>query len=1298
VNKPQNNQRKPRLNFKILFAFIIAILGAWTTSNFLNPDAATASPYTWDNFTACGDLGILMEAIMYRENLHEQGIQLYWVPGKERMITITKNSGLKDGTDQSLCTRARFEALGMQGLAQDLAPHIDWYDDNHSPHTYSVLPFYLDAAGTIESGYGIKKDPKEVGCYNPVKYDVPTTDKAWELDTGSWTQINNNRIVNEQAWVPQKEELVSNAGYIYFAHSGAAWKTKGASDTNFKSTKQQGTGATMNVDLTYTLTFRSAKEPGNPTDAIQEATTIPMFGDGANCKPPGTAYWGGDGWEFAGSSSPNLTTFNKDNGVHWGLRGAKDQEHAHLCELIVDKDKVNEYFASHSDIKEIHITSQIATNISGADSSQNPAFITPGVSSSATAIIKPDSPEWSVITNSYAMVTNLDKIQTPITGCTVNAYCPGPSGVGSGSITKDEATIYVAAEPDESADDKDGGSFDLNFKHTVTVEGDKNTGTNTNDSQLWFYKIRNYAYEGSSSVALSTPYDCLSSHTGFGADNGKTASYQSEGPLQQWNPIVLEAGKTYDILSRSKTTVNKDTAEGATKLCATDIIKKKDKNVKNAKYRSTVYLCFTSAGKYTYGYGSGVSNQYTAARQACEVALQEPNNTSAWNAGGGKSPTLVTSTATVLYEKKDPCKDQTYADAHPEECPQSSSESELAITKTQTCAVNDTLSQFACDPKDTNPDNPEPDEFQAITTETASGDPHGVPTQLARPGDNIHFIHFFDKAAQKLADTTEWTHYEVVAGQDTSKCNGSGSFYYGGTMPSTSIECIEISGPVPAWEVELPYSHSSATDATGSPSASGTNVLKVADNCFYTGKNNEQILSIHSIKANIPALNSLKIISGCSDDPNLEQRFTSTAPISNEDVGSKEIFQKVTLYDRVAQKLANCKKDDCKATYKTEGQKDSATDTQNGTGEGTASDGAAAIAEHKVSVEWKNEHTGNCGGSDGYDCRSTCSETCTYYGDGDCGENSCGCDGSCTRTDGDQDSGEQKYTEYQHVWVKLVDKGPVSSNAQFNIPYNYHLQPDISPTPITGRMLPGGSRWQYSTKITVEQIPNNEFGESYATITRPNTEWKITEFYIDENVTYNPNPADIRDSNPNPCTSYTHANSGIPNVSFPCQVVEESGQAPLNVGPGRNAAGGDVGYAHPRSQHRRRPARHQVLHWSLRRRRIQLQTRHPRKQRGTSRLHLWRRHEKRLASPQTRMRLHLQNPLHANLGRRPLLRRPSHRQIHRQKPRLRRHHLESLWFLERILLRRTRRHSHPHGFRCRLRTRPRHRRQHRLSR
>jgi hypothetical protein len=481
--------------------------------------------------------------------------------------------------------------------------------------------------------------------------------------------------------------------------------------------------------------------------------------------------------------------------------------------------------------------------------------------------------------------------------------------------------------------------------------------------------------------------------------------------------------------------------------------------------------------------------------------------------------------------------------------------SETGVSKTQTCAVNDTLGQAACDPTGTSPDDEGYDEFKATASDPEGIVQHNAPTQLARPGDQIYFDHYFDKGAQKLNNEhLTWVGIAFTGGT-TGHCSGEGAYWLEGAMPSSNAQdCQKVSGPETKTPLDLKVSHShgSANDAGGV--AGETEVLNVADDCFSTGRDGTGTASIHSIKSGVPAFSTLGTIPPCGNNHNLARNRSQTATVTNADVGSKELYQKVTLYDRVALYLHNCQQNmpECENTYKA-----------NTTSDNAGSAGDTTVNEpfkHTFDIKWKDRHSGSCSSGTGSEnCGYSCSGSYDFYGADSETVICCGCKESSTKPAYDSAGGPYSdgydgtgtYVEYEHDWVRMVDHGPVSSNAQFNTPYNYQLVPEINPVIPAQRMLVGGSDWNYTTQIHTIDYYNEEFGESYATITRPDTHWEVSEFYISENTLSNPNSTSNQSNSLSPCSFYRY-NSGIQNVRDACRVVD-SGTGSLNDQSGQEA-------------------------------------------------------------------------------------------------------------------------------------------------
>ncbi|MDR2063414.1 MAG: hypothetical protein LBQ02_01295 [Candidatus Nomurabacteria bacterium] len=1018
---------------------------------------------------------------------------------------------------------------------------------------------YLDASGK-ETGYGVKAD-----CNNIVRYTPkPPVESGWEIKTGSWSQANSTRTQPDGSW--NAETTVKEADkYIYFTHSAAVAK-KNNEILYPNSDRWKDAKSNIKIDFSK-LSFMHDGGSGNGTfnQPVPNTEVVKMFGDTAACGPHSTSnWWAGEGWSLEGAL-PNMGSFTK-TGTHWGLGpGGGVESQNYLCEIELTSDR---RAAINAFGKNIAITSTITIDptISDKNSSLG-AGVVKGVggkpykgdpvTSSARVIINATAQKWSVNVMSYVKVDRNGGPSDTISGCNWGDYCAGKVGIGSDSVFNNASSrnpidgppTIISAKPDcvnpdgTLNDDSKCVDIDVNFKHTVTVSGD-NTGSDKTKKQLWFYAISNE----------NTQTD-FSSNGCIGSGINGGSRFQQRTPALSWHAIVLEKDKTYDILASGTPTAT--SVGGAKALCANDI---KNDKIKKGAWRSVLYLCFATSTAYEYKYGteSEISADAGAAKTACENSMTAHNvNDSAWTAANGTDGVVVTSHAVAAYEPT-PGAPQTCDNDPNTPLPDCS---EIAISKTQTCAVNDGLGQHKCDPEGTAPPAPgQPDEFKAL-------DPNAKKeaiTQLARPGDDIKFVHNFDKAAQKLAKDTTW---KTLPGFSPSKCHTSTTYSSKSGMDTADRNCTPNAGLLTPFEVQVQRSHSEDEARKGESAYKATDAgpnktYAVRDDCFYTGIGtmfsapnavNQGKISYHNIKAPTGGLlNNLQggaVGNQCNDmDGNGKlHEESAVAKVMNGDVGTKEIYQRATLFDRVAQKLQNLKIGEGKQPYQTN------------TGGSATSPGEDS--EHKYDVKWEKHYTcSSCRSGCCSDCSGCCCSGRTVYGSPhgtNCGSSGC--------YDGSAD-GFGTYTEWEHTWVDMVDAGPVSSNAQFHIPYNYQIVPRIDTSKFpAGRMLHGGSELDYQTWFNILAVGNAEFGENYATLTRPGTHWEVTEFYIDENVTSDPNPGDRHDTSA-PCSSYIHANHQIQNVNRNCY-TKASGTGSLNTINGANHTGsgdarnGDTGHS-----------------------------------------------------------------------------------------------------------------------------------------
>jgi hypothetical protein len=376
-------------------------------------------------------------------------------------------------------------------------------------------------------------------------------------------------------------------------------------------------------------------------------------------------------------------------------------------------------------------------------------------------------------------------------------------------------------------------------------------------------------------------------------------------------------------------------------------------------------------------------------------------------------------------------------------------------------------------------------------------------------------------------------------------------------MKDNDRDCQYVSGPTAAMEVEV----------------------EVQDNCVLSPSGPIQ-------KAGWPTGLTLPNCTGTLDELNYR---TGTHTVVNPDVGKQNIRLSVAYNDKTDNVFTNCgaPKNDCD------------------------DDGH----NHKYSFKFKQRHTGSytwythpeykqtdyCPDGDGgsYPCGwhwvgSPQSHTTNYIYWGSpaptitttmTGDSSYGGStgtGECPPEISPNYDGTGTYDENEHRWRKVTDSSVISSNAQFNIPYNYELAPVIQPVELEANMIIGGSDWNYQTWIDTNAIPNAEFpGNTFATLTRPDTTWKITEYYVSENepshapydwsgapITSAPSVIGYTNSGNtslDPCAVYLTSSQrslSIQNVANTCRVVDQS-TGSLNEDQGLHALGSSLGSSDP---------------------------------------------------------------------------------------------------------------------------------------
>jgi hypothetical protein len=150
---------------------------------------------------------------------------------------------------------------------------------------------------------------------------------------------------------------------------------------------------------------------------------------------------------------------------------------------------------------------------------------------------------------------------------------------------------------------------------------------------------------------------------------------------------------------------------------------------------------------------------------------------------------------------------------------------------------------------------------------------------------------------------------------------------------------------------------------------------------------------------------------------------------------------------------------------------------------------------------------------------------------------------------------EDSYAEVRYHWVKNVEpSASIKSTAQFNIPYNYTITPQLVILPANAeRIQIGGTDLSFSGSLKIGTRANAEVGETYATATRHGTRWAYVEFYVRSDRTSDPNGGmNLQPSNAgaSPCSFYQYDN-GIANTPYGCNATEGSGS--LNQQSGTNA-------------------------------------------------------------------------------------------------------------------------------------------------
>jgi hypothetical protein len=121
--------------------------------------------------------------------------------------------------------------------------------------------------------------------------------------------------------------------------------------------------------------------------------------------------------------------------------------------------------------------------------------------------------------------------------------------------------------------------------------------------------------------------------------------------------------------------------------------------------------------------------------------------------------------------------------------------------------------------------------------------------------------------------------------------------------------------------------------------------------------------------------------------------------------------------------------------------------------------------------------------------------------------------------------------------VKQVSNAELKSSASFKIPYNYRLSGALWLSAANSIVLAGQSVG-YTGNVYINAAQNTDVNEYYATATRPDTEYKVTAWYVNASQPTRPGDyVETQNSNGNPCTFFSNIISGTCS-----QVTSAAGQ------------------------------------------------------------------------------------------------------------------------------------------------------------
>jgi hypothetical protein len=180
--------------------------------------------------------------------------------------------------------------------------------------------------------------------------------------------------------------------------------------------------------------------------------------------------------------------------------------------------------------------------------------------------------------------------------------------------------------------------------------------------------------------------------------------------------------------------------------------------------------------------------------------------------------------------------------------------------------------------------------------------------------------------------------------------------------------------------------------------------------------------------------------------------------------------------------------------------------------------------------DYQKKHTSTCS-SASWGCGTALSpRTCRcssyqviYYGAGR--KTGTSCRYGCSGVNGGIDA-TGSYTDQDNIWIEVMPDGPISAEVSFAIPYNYDITPQLNIFPANAQRIQiGGTELSFAASFAVSSRANSEVGETYATATKPDTQWRVVEFYLPVD-TPNPNWPDELTHNsltPLSCSVYSGA-------------------------------------------------------------------------------------------------------------------------------------------------------------------------------